>query len=326
MVLDMQTAAENVKHSTRIVDLVPGLKHSGAYWIGPCPFCGGVDRFNVKAADDGDLWVCRQCAPDKYHDVIDFLERRDGLTFAQVVGQAGQMTAARPSGPHPATSARPSPDLAQPPAEQWQADALAAAVRCADYLRGDSAGARAAMRHLHEVRKLTRSTLDAATIGYNPKARNLAAGYLPRGFTIPGTADGELWYLKVRIPPADEERHKARALAEGRKSIKKYPLLPGSKPAMLFNADRLVGAAAVFVVEGEFDALLLGQYLPPGVCAVTMGSAGTMPGVTWLRYLRPCATSCCCWMMTTPAVWLWPGGRRCCQGRGRCACRMGPKT
>ncbi len=53
---------------------------------------------------------------------------------------------------------------------------------------------------------------------------------------------------------------------------------------MLFNADRLVGAAAVFVVEGEFDALLLGQYLPPGVCAVTMGSAGTMPGVTWLRY------------------------------------------
>ena len=48
--------AEHLKRSTRIVDLVPGLKHSGAYWIGPCPFCGGGVRFNLKEAADGDLW------------------------------------------------------------------------------------------------------------------------------------------------------------------------------------------------------------------------------------------------------------------------------
>ena len=40
----------------------------------------------------------------------------------------------------------------------------------------------------------------------------------------------------------------------------------------------------MFVVEGEFDAMVLSQYVPRDVAVVTMGSAGSLPGNTWARY------------------------------------------
>ena len=63
-------------------------------------------------------------------------------------------------------------------------------------------------------------------------------------------------------------------------------MLRGSRTA-LFNADALVGARVAVVVEGEFDAMLLGQFLPPGWAAVTMGGAATPPGATFLPYFGP---------------------------------------
>lgn len=41
------------------------LKAAGAYYIGPCPFCGGRDRFTVKATKDGPRWHCRHCGDGK---------------------------------------------------------------------------------------------------------------------------------------------------------------------------------------------------------------------------------------------------------------------
>ena len=271
-------AADDFKRSTRLGDLVPGLKKSGAYLIGPCPFCGGSDRFNVKTTDGGDLWVCRQCGDGKYHDVIDFLMRRDGRTFAEVVGQsaAPRSTAAR-STPRPTPA--PVPDLATPPADDWQFPALIAAAECADFLRGDSAAAGKVRDYLRDDRKLTDVTLHDHMIGFNPAGRMVDGCWLAPGVTIPCMVDGELWYVQVRTTAAA----RAEAEANGRK-LDKYHALKGSKLGALFNADDLIGARAVFVVEGEFDAMVLGQYVPPDVAVVTMGSAGSLPGVTWGAY------------------------------------------
>ena len=273
-------ATDDFKRSTRLGDIVPGLKKSGQYLIGPCPFCGGRDRFNVKTTDGGDLWLCRQCGDGKYHDVIDFLMRRDGVTFAEVLGQtaARRSTTATPSAPRPA--AAPAPDLATPPADDWQWPALMAAAECADFLRGDTAAAGKVLAYLHAERKLMRSTLDDHMIGFNPTWRTVGdGGRLAPGVTIPCMVDGELWYVQVRTTAAA----RAAAQAAGRR-LDKYNALKGSKLGALFNADRLIGAAAVFVVEGEFDAMVLGQNVPPSVAVVTMGSAGSLPGNTWLRY------------------------------------------
>lgn len=293
MMLDI----DGFKRVTRLTDLVPGLKMSGEYHIGPCPFCGGRDRFNVKTTDGGDLWICRKCGDGKYHDVIDFLQRRDGRTVAEIVGG---VTGAR----SPRLAAIPTPtaapELAAPPAEDWQIPALMAAAVCADSLQasGDPAAGKV-LTYLHDNRKLTDATLHDHMIGYNPAWRTVAdiirprlastPGYPPPwldaaagvwvapGITIPCMVDGELWYVNVRTTAT------ARAAADARgKKLGKYHAFPGSRLGALFNGDALIRARAVFVVEGEFDAMVLSQYTDAAV--VTMGSAGSLPGNTWARY------------------------------------------
>ncbi len=274
----MLTGADDFKRATRITNLVPGLKKSGQYHVGPCPFCGGRDRFNVKTTDGGDLWICRQCGDGKYHDVIDFLQRRDGRTFAEIVGNSAAM-------PRPAATPRPTPatvpDLATPPADDWQYPALIAAAECANFLqKSGSPAAAKVLAYLHNNRKLTDVTLHDNMIGFNPAWRTVGdGGRLAPGITIPCMVDGQLWYVNVRTT----ETARAEAKGDGRR-LDKYHALTGSKLGALYLADRMIGARAVFVVEGEFDALVLNQYIPPDVVAVTMGSAGSLPGNTWLRY------------------------------------------
>lgn len=287
----MNTQADDFNRRNRIIDVVPGLRRSGAYHIGPCPFCGGRDRFNVKSLDDGDLWICRQCGDGKYHDAVAFFMRRDGRSFAELVGRSATGGRTASSGrtatgatPHPAMPDPAAPDLAMPPPDDWQIPAIVAACESANTLRGDTAEAATARHYLDTHRKLTAWSLDTFTIGFNPARRWIeGCGWLEPGITIPGMVDGELWYLQVRTTAAA----RAAAAAEGRR-LGKYSCLAGSKLGALFNADRLLGAETAFVVEGEFDAMVLTQYCPwPEVCAVTMGSASSLPPVTWLRYFAP---------------------------------------
>jgi DNA primase len=52
---------------------------SGGEYGGPCPFCGGRDRFRVWPASDRPRWWCRRC--DRRGDGIAFLREHDGLSF-----------------------------------------------------------------------------------------------------------------------------------------------------------------------------------------------------------------------------------------------------
>lgn len=273
---------EQIHHlrATSLVDLVPGLKRSGQYWIGACPFCGGKDRFTIKRTDTGDVWICRHCSPDKYHDAIDFLQRQTGKTFKELVNDGGNGNG-RAAAPLPAATAAPAAiELAQPPTDDWQIPAIVAAGECANYLRSGASDAGRVMTYLRDVRKLTPATLDAATIGYNPAWREVGEGcWLAPGVTIPCMVDGELWYLQVRTTqPARQQAER-----NGRK-LDKYHALTGSRLAALYGANELLSSSIAIVTEGEFDALVVRQYCRPGVTAVTMGSAGSLPSVTWLRY------------------------------------------
>ena len=52
-----------------------GLKRSGSEYKGPCPICGGTDRFHVKTGRSADVLVhCRHGC--KYSDLARELERR----------------------------------------------------------------------------------------------------------------------------------------------------------------------------------------------------------------------------------------------------------
>jgi hypothetical protein len=60
------------------------LKKVAAHeWAGPCPKCGGHDRFKV---DPGRGWFCRQCTgSEHWHDQIDFVMFYRGMEFKQAL-------------------------------------------------------------------------------------------------------------------------------------------------------------------------------------------------------------------------------------------------
>ena len=81
---------------TEITDLLSGLSRSGTdEWTGPCPFCGGEDRFIVteNAGRDGrQLFWCRD-APGKgcgrAGDAITLLQELEGYSFKEAKEYTG---------------------------------------------------------------------------------------------------------------------------------------------------------------------------------------------------------------------------------------------
>ena len=289
--------AKLINSTTDLVSLVPGLRQHGQYHIGPCPFCGGDDRFTIKRTDAGDLWLCRKCGDGKYHDAVAFRMRAEGRSFKEVTSdgryEIRDTRYERGGGSELVTSSDDgsrNSELVTPPDEEWQIARLVDQKRLADnlWLRPEGEAAAPALdaetaamvwRYLRAYRGLSPDTIRRAMLGYNPKGTLLADGSIfPPGLHIPCMVDGQLWYVKARLTK--------RALAEARRlgrRLPKYMMLRGSRTA-LFNADALLGARVAVVTEGEFDALLLGQFLPAGWAAVTMGGAGLMPDERFLPY------------------------------------------
>jgi hypothetical protein len=80
------------------------LKRVGAEYIGPCPLCGGTDRFSVNA--NKKVWNCRGCGIGG--DVIDLVQHLDGGTFDQNIATlAGPLTTGKSNGKHHSAEPRP---------------------------------------------------------------------------------------------------------------------------------------------------------------------------------------------------------------------------
>ena len=64
------------------VDLKRVSSTNGGEYAGSCPFCGGIDRFRVQPYhSEGGRWWCRGCGEGRWHDVIDYVMRRNGIDF-----------------------------------------------------------------------------------------------------------------------------------------------------------------------------------------------------------------------------------------------------
>jgi DNA primase len=251
------------------VELKRKASTGGGEWAGACPFCGGRDRFIVQPYhDDGGRWYCRGCGGDRWHDAIEFVKRRDHVGFVEAAKSLGGENA-----PGADTAVLQSdlqsapPELASPPGAAWEAAAMLAILDCADYLYSKQGAA--VLRYLKQQRGLKKKTIFDAALGYNPRGRHFGGYWLEEGITIPTLAGPDIWAVNVRTSKAAQERGRP-----------KYQAMTGSVKRGLYQVNRLDGARVGVVCEGEFDALLLAQFLPVGCAAVATGGA-TMPAERW---------------------------------------------
>ena len=116
---------EGVKARVSIISVAEGLTTLNRSLQGPCPKCGGEDRFYLgKSKKDPSWFICSHCHP-KAGDVIELVAWHEGISQAEACRKLGGETgeAYRPPRTEPR---KPDPKPAEPPAwadPEWQAKA-----------------------------------------------------------------------------------------------------------------------------------------------------------------------------------------------------------
>jgi len=268
-----------------LLNLIPGQMKkvggtNGGEYHGPCPFCGGRDRFIVQPNDgNGGHWWCRQC--DRKGDALAFIMESEQLDFKAACerlnlilpDQPAQRRAPTPQPPIHAGDLREDYACFHP---DWQRAAEDFAYDCAGRL-WDGWDTLSAARYL-EARGIDRTTAIAKFLGLNADEHRAQWGevevWLPRGITIPWQIEGQYWNVRVRRPNADLSN-------VGDKYIS-----PKGTANGMYNVDLLSPGCLAVLTEGEFDTILLDKCFE--ACElhnVRVVSVGSCAGARLLRWV-----------------------------------------
>jgi DNA primase len=254
------------------IDLKRVSACNGGEYAGPCPFCGGKDRFRVWPEMKGGRYWCRSCS--RRGDAVQYLRDARGLGYKEACERLGVAMKSwdlhRPMHrkrvgfvPGDAASATPLWQLKATPFFQAAQQTLQSEV------------GRAARLFLAE-RGLTEDSIKC--LGWNPaetyrereawglapetrrdgKAKRL---WLPGpGLVIPLWADQRVIRIRIRrSDPGDGPR---------------YVIISGSSmPPMTWG----LGMQVLTIVESELDGLLIWQEAGTLTGVVALGSVSTRP-------------------------------------------------
>lgn len=256
----------------------------GGEYHGPCPFCGGSDRFVVQPSyPGGGRWFCRQCTPSGQDAIGYWRLLHPHLSFREVCEQLGlrlddatrnRQVAHLRTTPVRMRSNPSATVIPPPPAEAWQQAATTFFSACEDALWSNSG--KAGLDYL-TVRGLTNHRiLQHAQIGYNPQWYKGRWGdkevSLPRGIVIPWLIDGVLWGINIRDMDWKEGRGN------------KYKRATGTQNA-IYRVHHITLNSTAVMVETELDALVIeqavsGQNLP--ITTIATGSIGWGRPHSWM--------------------------------------------
>jgi len=245
-------------------------------YAGPCPFCGGTDRFIVTS--DKDLYWCRQC--NKRGDSIQYLRDVKGMTYNEACLQLGRELTSRAWQPlqrKAKTKTTWIPRTTTTPGELWQQTAQAFLERTQSTLSHDQG--KQARAWLHE-RGLKDSTIKQGGLGWNsstvfhdreawgltPETNdqgNAKKLWTPAGLVIPLLEGGQVIRLRIRRP---EPGGGAR-----------YVTVTGSdaKKPMAWGIEK----KNFVLVESELDGLLIHQEAGDMVGVIALGFAQARPDI-----------------------------------------------
>ena len=258
---------------------------------GPCPWCGGKDRFTLfpgqGAEGIGSYW-CRKCG--RVGDAIQFIRDLDNLSFQEAkaaLGLSSLPCSTKRREPVERKQPEYSPEKATKPSEAWQLGAGKIVFEASAQLIGNQS----VQDWLQQERGLTLDTALATGLGWVPqdmyrprqsfglpaeikengKPRTV---WIPQGLCIPVISKaGEILRVKFRVSPQ-----------EGQNRPKYIPLPQLEKCTVPLVLESKSGSTVWQVVESELDALLLFQETGQRVNMVAMGSASYRPDLeTWSR-------------------------------------------
>lgn len=252
-------------------------------FAGPCPFCGGQDRFVTwPGKGRGGKYWCRRCG--LRGDMVDYLQSFRKMSYKdarRMVSESksvnGSVTAdsaseqrvenLEPSNGISNASNLPNGHSPSLPCDLWQSKAGEHLSKAQAYLF--KPGAKMALDWLHD-RGLSDQTIKAAGLGAcrveqyeTRKAWGLAGKgkkvWLPAGVIIPSFLAGRVVRLRIRRLDPDGPR---------------YVMVSGSYTGpMTWDMDKKF----IIVVESELDGLLLHQEAGDVAGVVALGSVSIRP-------------------------------------------------
>ncbi len=241
----------------------------GGEYKGPCPFCGGEDRFSVQPHHPSGRgrWSCRQCSV-RWQDIIAYVEQRDTVGFKEACqilnlelpaqnrsGRRFQKQLNRGRYTEPKTHQNGSQkDWIALNSDDWQQGALALVYASFQALWHTPQG-HAARQWLHN-RGLSDEVIRSCCLGFNPHSRHEpeelwgfprnGSGkniWLPSGITIPWYIQGKFWRVNIRQLEGTPKYISPKGYANG-----------------LYNVDAIQLDCIVVMVEGEFDVLAMATH------------------------------------------------------------------
>ena len=234
-------------------------------WSGPCPFCGGRDRFSVNLKRD--KWFCRGCGGGYWHDAIDYVRRRDSVSTMDAIKILKR-------GPLPVMENTLTAKIDR---GKWIWKGMEF-IEESHHMLYSKEGERA-LHFLRNQRGLTDQTLHAWRFGFNSLNRYGQAD-------VWGTKD-DVWLSKGIVIPCfpDQLRSiKIRRSKDDPRPGPRYIQVKGSKN-WLFGAESFVACMQAFLFEGELDTLLAWQEW--GGFGLGFGAfpAGKNISLEWLKYV-----------------------------------------
>ncbi|MCB0143400.1 MAG: toprim domain-containing protein [Caldilineaceae bacterium] len=226
------------------------VSRSGEY-AGPCPLCGGTDRFHVKDA----RFYCRHCYP-RGGDVIDLVMLVENLPFPDAchVLSGGSFSLFERSEQWDVPVREPEEIASAWLDKKYQSSARRTIGATRTLL--SSAQGEVGQAYLQN-RGLTPETWNIYKLGFGQTFHPVRRVQQPAIFIPWFSPDGkQITAIQHRFIEPSLEKHE------------RYSLKSGSSP-LLFGLHALTSAETLIIVEGEFNCMALHQ---EGYQAVSVGS------------------------------------------------------
>lgn len=268
----------------------------GGIYKGPCPWCGGNDRFSIYPYDGDGWYICNQCK--RTGDEIQFYVDHDGMKFKDACIKAGRpdKAAEKPERKKPSDKNNADdvwePRTIEQPVDVWVKKSESFLFSSYKFLL--SAQGKKHREYLNS-RGITDETIKKARLGYNPspvqfsydsfglpietdRAGKTKTVWIPDGVIIPYYNSTGLCRLRIRnANPQGKNRYVL--LTGGTTEYFIYPGFDNSKWTV--------------VIESELDGWLLWQTAGDIINVMALGNSTTRPDAMAFELLSSCPGILC---------------------------------